>query len=125
MPPMGHFNVPLDAAARRHYVGFAAGSGITPLLSIVKTTLAREPKSRFTLFYGNRASGTVMFREELAALKDRYLDRFNLVHVLSREAQDIELLHGRIDRAKAGRAARPLGRRSPTSTPCSSAARRA
>jgi len=102
MPPMGHFNVPLDTAARRRYVGFAAGSGITPLLSIVKTTLAREPRSRFTLFYGNRASGTVMFREELAELKDTYLDRFNLAHVLSREAQDIDLLHGRIDQKKAG-----------------------
>ncbi|HET9340863.1 MAG TPA: 1,2-phenylacetyl-CoA epoxidase subunit PaaE [Casimicrobiaceae bacterium] len=101
MPPMGHFNVPLDPEARHHYVGFAAGSGITPLLSIVKSTLAAEPRSHFTLFYGNRASGTVMFREELAALKDRWLDRFNLVHVLSREAQDIELLHGRIDRARA------------------------
>jgi ring-1,2-phenylacetyl-CoA epoxidase subunit PaaE len=101
MPPLGHFNVPLDAGNRRHYLGFAAGSGITPLLSIVKTTLAVEPRSRFTLVYGNRASGTVMFKEELAALKDLYLDRFNLVHVLSREAQDIELLHGRIDRAKA------------------------
>ncbi|HET9045309.1 MAG TPA: 2Fe-2S iron-sulfur cluster-binding protein, partial [Casimicrobiaceae bacterium] len=75
--------------------------GITPLLSIIKTTLASEPKSRFTLFYGNRASGTVMFREELAALKDTYLDRFNLAHVLSREAQDIDLLHGRIDQTKA------------------------
>ena len=102
MPPMGHFNVPLDAASHRHYLGFAAGSGITPLLSIVKTTLAAEPLSRFTLFYGNRASGTVMFKEELAALKDVYLERFNLAHVLSREAQDIDLLHGRIDRDKAG-----------------------
>jgi len=101
MPPMGHFHVPLAADHRKHYVGFAAGSGITPLLSIVKTTLATEPMSEFTLFYGNRASGTVMFKEELAALKDTYLTRFNLVHVLSREAQDIELLHGRIDRAKA------------------------
>jgi ring-1,2-phenylacetyl-CoA epoxidase subunit PaaE len=101
MPPLGHFNFPLDESASRHYLGFAAGSGITPLLSIVKTTLAAEPKSRFTLVYGNRASGTVMFKEELAALKDTYLGRFNLVHVLSREAQDIELLHGRIDRAKA------------------------
>ena len=101
MPPLGHFNVALDVAASRHYLGFAAGSGITPLLSIVKTTLAMEPSSRFTLVYGNRASGTVMFKEELAALKDIYLGRFNLVHVLSREAQDIELLHGRIDRAKA------------------------
>lgn len=101
MPPLGHFSVALDPAARRHYVGFAAGSGITPLMSIVKTTLATEPASRFTLVYGNRASGTVMFKEDLAALKDRYLDRFNLVHVLSREAQDIELMHGRIDEAKA------------------------
>jgi ring-1,2-phenylacetyl-CoA epoxidase subunit PaaE len=101
MPPMGHFNTPLDPAAHRHYLGFAAGSGITPLLSIVKTTLATEPHSRFTLFYGNRASGTVMFKEELAELKDIYMERFNLVHVLSREAQDIDLLHGRIDRAKA------------------------
>jgi ferredoxin-NADP reductase len=82
-------------------VAFAAGSGITPLLSIIRTTLAAEPQSRFTLFYGNRASSTVMFKEELAALKDIYLTRFNLVHVLSREAQDIELLHGRIDRVKA------------------------
>jgi ring-1,2-phenylacetyl-CoA epoxidase subunit PaaE len=101
MPPMGHFNVALDSTKAHHYVGFAAGSGITPLLSIVKTTLAREPQSRFTLFYGNRASGTVMFREDLAALKDTYLDRFNLAHVLSREAQDIDLLHGRIDQLKA------------------------
>ena len=68
MPPMGHFNVRLDPLHRSHYLGFAAGSGITPLLSIVKTTLAAEPNSRFTLFYGNRASGTVMFKEELAAL---------------------------------------------------------
>jgi ring-1,2-phenylacetyl-CoA epoxidase subunit PaaE len=101
MPPLGHFNVPLHAGHAYHYLGFAAGSGITPLLSIVKTTLATEPGSRFTLIYGNRASSTVMFKEELAALKDLYLDRFNLVHVLSREAHDIELLHGRIDRAKA------------------------
>ena len=101
MPPLGHFNVPLDATRRRHYLGFAAGSGITPLLSIIKTTFAVEPSSRFTLFYGNRASSTVMFKEELAALKDLDMDRFNLIHVLSREAQDIELLHGRIDRAKA------------------------
>jgi len=101
MPPLGHFGVPLVPGSRRNYAGFAAGSGITPLLSIVTTTLAAEPSSRFTLFYGNRASGTVMFKEDLAALKDTYLTRFNLVHVLSREAQDIELLHGRIDRTKA------------------------
>jgi ring-1,2-phenylacetyl-CoA epoxidase subunit PaaE len=101
MPPLGHFGIPLAPGSRRSYAGFAAGSGITPLLSIVTTTLAAEPDSRFTLFYGNRASGTVMFKEDLAALKDTNLTRFNLVHVLSREAQDIELLHGRIDRIKA------------------------
>lgn len=101
MPPLGHFGVPCDAAARRRYVAFAAGSGITPVLSIVATTLAAEPESAFTLFYGNRASATVMFREELAALKDLHLARFSLVHVLSREAQDVELLHGRIDRERA------------------------
>src|SRR5204863_3086846 len=100
-PPMGHFNVALDPTVAHRYVAFAAGSGITPVLSIVATTLAVEPRTHFTLFYGNRASGTVMFRDELAALKDTYLTRFNLVHVLSRETQDIDLLHGRIDRAKA------------------------
>jgi ring-1,2-phenylacetyl-CoA epoxidase subunit PaaE len=101
MPPMGHFGVNADPGTARHYLGVAAGSGITPLLSIVTTALVTEPRSKFTLIYGNRASATVMFRDELAALKDRYLGRFNLVHVLSREPQDIELLHGRIDRAKA------------------------
>ncbi len=100
LPPLGHFHLPLDPAHRHHYLAFAAGSGITPLLSIIASTLAHEPHSRFTLVYGNRASSTVMFREELAALKDVYLERFNLVHVLSREAQDIPLFHGRIDRDK-------------------------
>jgi ring-1,2-phenylacetyl-CoA epoxidase subunit PaaE len=101
MPPMGHFNVALDAGHRKHYVGFAAGSGITPLLSIIKTTLMCEPASRFTLFYGNRSSSAVMFKEELADLKDRFMQRLNLVYVMSREAQDIEILNGRIDRKKA------------------------
>ena len=100
MPPLGHFNVALAATNSKHYVGFAAGSGITPLLSIIKTTLLTEPRSEFTLFYGNRSSSAVIFREELADLKDRFLERFNLVYVMSREAQDIELLNGRIDRAK-------------------------
>lgn len=101
MPPMGHFSVPLDPAAAHRYVAFAAGSGITPVLSVVKSTLAAEPRTSFTLFYANRASSCVMFRDELAALKDVHLARFNLVHVLSREAQDVELLHGRIDEARA------------------------
>ena len=88
------------SARRRHYVGFAAGSGITPLLSIVKTTLPAEPHQPFTLFYGNRASSTIMFREELEDLKNEHLDRFALIHILSREQQDIELFNGRIDKAK-------------------------
>ncbi|MEP7061582.1 MAG: 1,2-phenylacetyl-CoA epoxidase subunit PaaE [Betaproteobacteria bacterium] len=100
MPPMGHFSVPHDTTRARNFVAFAAGSGITPILSIVASTLAAEPSARFTLVYGNRASSTVMFRDALAALKDRYLTRFNLVHVLSREPQEIALLNGRIDRAK-------------------------
>jgi ring-1,2-phenylacetyl-CoA epoxidase subunit PaaE len=100
MVPAGSFYVALDPASRRHYAGFAAGSGITPLFSILKTTLLTEPHSRFTLFYGNRASGSVMFREELEDLKNRFLGRLNLVHILSREQQDIELFNGRIGRDK-------------------------
>jgi ring-1,2-phenylacetyl-CoA epoxidase subunit PaaE len=101
MPPRGHFNVTLEPQRARRYLAFAAGSGITPILSIVKTILAVEPGSSVTLFYGNRASSTVMFKEELCALKDTYLSRFSVLHVLSREAQDIPLLNGRIDRQKA------------------------
>jgi ring-1,2-phenylacetyl-CoA epoxidase subunit PaaE len=101
MPPMGHFNVPLNAGNHKRYVAFAAGSGITPLLSIIKTTLLTEPHSEFTLFYGNRSSSAVMFKEELADLKDRFLERLNLVYIMSREPQDIDILNGRIDRNKA------------------------
>jgi ring-1,2-phenylacetyl-CoA epoxidase subunit PaaE len=100
MPPMGHFNVPLDAANEKHYLAFAAGSGITPVLSIIKTTLLAEPKSRFTLVYGNRATSSVIFRDELTDLKDTYLDRLRLVYVMSREQQDIELFNGRITKEK-------------------------
>jgi ring-1,2-phenylacetyl-CoA epoxidase subunit PaaE len=100
MPPMGHFNVPLEAASERHYLAFAAGSGITPILSIIKTTLLAEPKSRFTLVYGNRASSSVIFRDELTDLKDVYMDRLKLVYVMSREQQDIELFNGRITQDK-------------------------
>ncbi|MBV7537284.1 phenylacetate-CoA oxygenase/reductase subunit PaaK [Duganella sp. sic0402] len=101
MPPMGHFNVPLNAANHKHYLAFAAGSGITPILSIIKTTLAAEPRSSFTLFYGNRASSSVIFKEELADLKDIYLDRLKITYVMSREQQDIELFNGRITKDKA------------------------
>ncbi len=96
MPPMGHFNLPLDPASRRHYLAVAAGSGITPILSIIKTTLETEPHSSFTLFYGNRASSSVIFKEELSALKDTYMERLTLAYVMSREQQDIELFNGRI-----------------------------
>jgi ring-1,2-phenylacetyl-CoA epoxidase subunit PaaE len=100
MPPMGHFNVQLDAARPRNYVAFAAGSGITPIMSIIKTTLLTEPGSSFTLFYGNRATSTVIFREELTDLKDMYMDRLQLAYVMSREQQDIELFNGRITKEK-------------------------
>ncbi|MBC7858511.1 MAG: phenylacetate-CoA oxygenase/reductase subunit PaaK [Burkholderiaceae bacterium] len=100
MPPMGHFNLPLAPENRKHYLAFAAGSGITPIMSILKTTLRAEPLSRFTLVYGNRASSTVIFREALSELKDQYLQRLNLVYVMSREQQDIELFNGRITHEK-------------------------
>ena len=100
MEPSGHFHVPLEPESERHHVAFAVGSGITPVLSILKTTLAAEPKSQFTLIYGNRASSSVIFKEELSDLKDLYLDRFVLVFILSREQQDIGLFNGRINGAK-------------------------
>src|SRR5688572_4343173 len=88
LPPQGRFNVPLDPQARRHVLLIAAGSGITPMLSLIRTMLAREPRTRCTLVYGNRKLASTMFREELEDLKDRYLTRFTLHHVFSREAQD-------------------------------------
>ena len=100
MTPSGNFTTALDAALARVYLGIAAGSGITPLLSIITTVLAREPMSRFFLLYGNRTTQSIMFREALEQLKDRFLDRLSVTHVLSREAQDVAALSGRIDAAK-------------------------
>ncbi len=100
MTPSGRFHTPLDPANRKHYCAIAAGSGITPIISIVATTLDQEPNSRVTLLFANRTSRTVMFLEELEDLKDRYPDRFHLVHVLSREPQEAELLSGRLDAAR-------------------------
>ncbi len=100
MTPEGRFFTPLQPDAARHYVAFAAGSGITPVLSLVRTTLAREPRSRFTLVYGNRRLASTMFHEALWELKDRYLSRFVIYNVFSREAQEVELFNGRIDAAK-------------------------
>ena len=97
MPPQGNFHMPLKPEVARHVVAFAAGSGITPILAIVKTMLIAEPLTRITLVYGNRSSSGVMFKEELEDLKDTYFTRLNLVWVMSRESQDIELFNGRID----------------------------
>jgi ring-1,2-phenylacetyl-CoA epoxidase subunit PaaE len=97
MTPSGRFHTALDPANQKHYCAIAAGSGITPIYSIVATTLAQEPRSRVTLIFANRTSRSVMFLEELEDLKDTYRGRFHLVHVLSREAQEAELLSGRLD----------------------------
>jgi len=98
MPPEGRFTVQRPRAL--HRVGFAAGSGITPILSIAASTLEEQPESKFTLVYGNRRTATIMFNEALQDLKDRYPDRFTMIHVLSRQAQEVDLLQGRLDEAK-------------------------
>ena len=100
MTPTGRFFVPLDPALSRHHVFVAAGSGITPVLSLLTTTLEVEPGSRCTLVYGNRTTSSIMFLEELEDLKNRFTARFSLINVLSREAQEVELFAGRIDTAK-------------------------
>src|SRR3984957_8942847 len=100
MTPTGRFGITHAPDEARVYVGFAAGSGITPILSIVKGVLAREPDSRFFLFYGNRSTGGMLFREALEELKDRFMQRFSVFHVISGEEQDIPILHGRLDGEK-------------------------
>ncbi len=100
MTPDGRFHVPLEPEAARHYVAFAAGSGITPVMSLIRTTLAIEPNSRFTLVYGNRNVDSIIFAEALDDLKNQYLSRLTLYHVLSRQPQEVDLLHGRLDRAR-------------------------
>lgn len=108
LTPDGHFHTPLRSDQAKHYAGFAAGCGITPLLSLVRTTLAREPRSRFTLFYGNRRPADILFQEALEDVKDRHLARFTLINVFSRAPQDIELFNGRLDGAKVKAFARTL-----------------
>ena len=100
LTPDGRFFTLLDPAQSRHYVAFASGSGITPVISLIRTTLVREPRSRFTLLYGNRNQASTLFHEELEDLKDRYLSRFTLYNLFSREQQDIELFNGRLDADK-------------------------
>jgi ring-1,2-phenylacetyl-CoA epoxidase subunit PaaE len=100
MPPHGSFTWRFEKNRKRHYAAFAGGSGITPILSLIKTGLAEEPESTFALFYGNRASHTIMFLEELAALKNRYLQRLQVFHFLEEEEEEVDLFNGRLDRAK-------------------------
>jgi ring-1,2-phenylacetyl-CoA epoxidase subunit PaaE len=100
MAPQGRFFVPIEPASRRHHVGIAGGSGITPILSIMKTVLGREPMSRFTLIYGNRMLRSTMFKEELEDLKNRYMTRLVLHHVFSDDPTDAPLNMGLMDRDK-------------------------
>ena len=100
MPPQGTFFTPLDGDSERNYLCIAAGSGITPIISIIKTILKREPHSQVTLLYGNRRVATIMFKKELEAVKNRYMARFQWINILSRERQDIEILNGRINNRK-------------------------
>lgn len=103
MAPLGGFTCPTRPDLARHHVAIAAGSGITPVLSLLATTLEEEPRSRATLLFGNRRTDSVMFLEELEDLKNAYPGRFHLIHVLSREPQDVELFTGRIDRERLER----------------------
>jgi len=106
--PMGRFRTAIDPERQFSYVAFAAGSGITPILSLATDILAREPRSRFTLIYGNRSISRTMFLEETLALKNRYVDRLSLHFVMSREPQQTDLLNGRIDGKKVIELARQL-----------------
>jgi ring-1,2-phenylacetyl-CoA epoxidase subunit PaaE len=108
MAPEGRFFVPLAPSEARHYLGIAGGSGITPILSIMKTVLAAEPHSRFTLIYANRRQRSTMFMEEIEDLKNRYLTRLVLHLVFSQEQMDVPLNSGRLDRAKLAEFVGPL-----------------
>ncbi|RYG02137.1 MAG: phenylacetate-CoA oxygenase/reductase subunit PaaK [Chitinophagaceae bacterium] len=100
MEPIGKFYTQLDPTQKKNYLAIAAGSGITPVLSLIKTTLATEPYSRFTLVYGNRNRNAIIFFEELEAIKNKYLQRFQLIHVLSREKTETLVNSGRINAEK-------------------------
>lgn len=102
MPPHGSFTWDFHPGTENHYVAFAGGSGITPVISLLKTALQTEPDSRFTLFYGNRDSSSVIFLEELAGLKNRFMGRLQVHHFLAEEAEDIDLFNGILDRDKCG-----------------------
>ncbi len=102
MPPMGNFTAKKTEAKHKEYLAFAAGSGITPIMSIMKTVLEEEPDSSFTLVYGNRSKNSIIFREAIEALKNKYMLRLRVYHILSREYMDIPLFSGRIDAEKCG-----------------------
>ena len=100
LPPSGSFSTPLNPSFKKDYVFFAAGSGITPIISIIKTILLTELKSTVTLLYGNKTVTSIIFKEQLQALKDKYLQRFSLYHILSRETTETDINFGRIDAEK-------------------------
>lgn len=108
MPPQGNFHTEIKPANEKNYLCICAGSGITPILSIIKTILAREPKSRLTLLYGNQRTNTMMFRNELGFIKNRYLERFHWINIFSREPQEAEVLSGHINNRKGGELNRRL-----------------
>jgi ring-1,2-phenylacetyl-CoA epoxidase subunit PaaE len=108
MTPAGRFTTKLDPANAKHYLGIAAGSGITPIISLLKAILEVEPASRFTLVYGNRGVTSIIFRDELDDLKNRFLDRLHVIHLFSREAQEVPLLNGRLGGDKLRELARAL-----------------
>jgi len=103
MPPQGHFFTELSAENEKLYVAFVAGSGITPVMSILRSTLEQEPRSRFILFYGNRTFDTIIFREQLEELKNLHPDRLSVHHILSRESLGSDLFKGRLDAVKCRR----------------------
>jgi len=100
MAPSGVFNVSIEPEKAKNYIVFAAGSGITPILSIIKTHLAQEPNSTFKLFYLNRSVKSIIFKEEIEQLKNKYFNRFEIFHFLTKEHRSIELLNGRFTKEK-------------------------
>jgi ring-1,2-phenylacetyl-CoA epoxidase subunit PaaE len=108
MPPQGSFFTELDPAEARNYLFIASGSGITPVVSNIKSILEVEPLSRVTLLFGNQRTNTIMFRETLSFLKNRYMDRFHWVNILSREDQGSEVLNGRLNNRKGAELNRGL-----------------
>lgn len=97
---MGNFHTAIEPEREKNYIGFAGGSGITPVLSILKTTLRAEPQSKFTLVYANRGVNTIMFKEDLEDLKNQFMGRLTILHILESDAQDIDLFQGHVDQEK-------------------------